>query len=212
MLYGWCTLFFTCTAANAFQQGNAPSADVDRRADVYAIYSQLLTHPQTSHGPDDNEIYLIADTTVHGTPREPCVRVPSEYAARYAEVMADYNRRKDTPVVLEAAFHIAKPYRLLNGGEVSEFFTRYANAGTAALKSKSPKVSDLFQLTDVYFNRDRTLALTAISSWCGSLCAMYQWKVLAKTADGQWEEKPWVACVAVAQTGRATTAFTEFLR
>lgn len=150
--------------------------------------------------------------TVPGTPREPCVRAPSEHAARFAEVMADYNRRKGTPAVLEPAFHIAKPYRLLNRGEVNEFFKRYANAGTAELRDKSPRVSDLFQLTDVYFDGNRTLALTAISTWCGSLCAMYRWKVLEKTADGQWEERPWVGCFTVAQTGRARTMFTGFLR
>jgi hypothetical protein len=210
MRYGWCALFVACAAASAFQLGNAPPADADRRADVYAIYSLLLTNPQTSHGPDDNEIYLIGGTTVPGTPRNPCVHAPSEEAARFAEVMADYERRKDVPAVLEPAFHIAKPFRLLNGDEVNEFFARQLTIATPA--QRPPKVTDLFRLTDVYFDRNRTLALTAISTWCGSLCGMYQWKVLEKTADGQWKEKPWVGCFAVAQTDRGQTRPTALLR
>jgi hypothetical protein len=41
-------------------------------------------------------------------------------------------------------------------------------------------VSDYFTLSDVYFNQGRTLALTALSSWCGGLCAQSQWRVFEK--------------------------------
>jgi len=200
MAYRYCAVFFACAAASAFQPGDAPSADAARRADVYAIYSLLLANPQTSHGPDDNQIYFIADTTVPGTPREPCVRAPAEAAARFAEVMADYERRKDTPSTLERAFQISKPYRLLKGDGVEEFVATQRDP-------RAPKVTDLFRLTDVYFDRNRTLALTAISTWCGSLCAMYQWKVLERTAEGQWQEMPWVGCFTVAQTQGKPTDF-----
>jgi hypothetical protein len=184
----------------AFQQP-ATAPDAERRAYAYAIYSLLLTNQQTSHGPDDNDMYFIGDTTVAGTPREPCVRVPAGAKDRFTEVMADFEQRKDAPATLERSFRITKPYRLLSAAEVNEFITAHVSAGTADHPAGSPKVTDLFRLTDVYFDRNRTLALTAISTWCGGLCAQYQWKVLEKTADG-WMERPWVSCAAMASGWR----------
>ncbi|HUI79520.1 MAG TPA: hypothetical protein VLY24_16460 [Bryobacteraceae bacterium] len=195
MIYRWCALFFACVVASAFQH---PAVDAERRADVYAIYSRLLTNPETSQGPDDNEIYFIADTTVPGTPQDPCVRVPSEAAARFAEVMADCEQRKDTPAKLERAFQISKRYRLLNDAEVDQFAAARGSGGYTP-RPGEPKVIDLFRLSDVYFDRSRTLALTAISTWCGDLCAQFQWKVLEKNADGHWQERRWVTCAAMAE-------------
>lgn len=59
-------------------------------------------------------------------------------------------------------------------------------------------LTDVFTLSDVYFNERRTLALTVVSSWCGDLCALYQWKVFEKLDTGKWEERQWVGCVTVA--------------
>jgi hypothetical protein len=50
----------------------------------------------------------------------------------------------------------------------------------------------------VYFNSAHTLALTAISTWCGSLCALYQWKVLEKVGTDGWVERQWVGCISIA--------------
>ena len=63
-------------------------------------------------------------------------------------------------------------------------------------------VTDVFTLSDVYFNGRQTLALTAIASWCGGLCALYQWRVLEKVAEGKWEERPWVGCMTIAGARR----------
>ena len=49
-----------CVAANGFQQPLKSSSEAERRADVYAIYSLMMTSPKTSHGVDDNKVYLIA--------------------------------------------------------------------------------------------------------------------------------------------------------
>ena len=42
-----------------------------------------------------------------------------------------------------------------------------------------------------------TPALTAISSWCGNLCAKCQWKIFEKLSAGEWEERKWVGCFTV---------------
>jgi hypothetical protein len=177
---------------------SAQTSTAERKSDVYAIYSLMLTNPQTSHGPDDNEVYLIADTTVPGVPSVPCVRPPAEEEQRFAEVIADFNQRKDAHPKLEPAFQITKPFRLLTPEEVDSFVKR-DRTKVIALGSKAP---DLFRLTDVYFDRNRTLALTAISTWCGGLCGLFQWKVFEKSISGQWQENKWITCTTIASMNR----------
>ena len=188
------TLIIASSAACAFQQQGA-SADLDREADTYSIYSLLLTNPPTSHGPDNNEIYLIGGTTVPGIPAEPCVTVPPGVSAdrgqRMAEVLADYHARKDQRTALKPMFKIPKPYQILPTTGIAEF---------EAVRSRLPqKVSDFSRLSDVYFDHNRTIALTQLSTWCGSLCGLFRWRVFEKSADGQWQERSWVSCISMAQ-------------
>jgi len=70
----------------AFPQ-DASSANSEREKDVYAIYSSMLTNPRTSHGPDNNERYLIAPTTMPGVPPIPSDRrkIVREISLRYSQ-------------------------------------------------------------------------------------------------------------------------------
>jgi hypothetical protein len=138
----------------------------DEHADIYSIYSLIMTNPSTSHGPSTDEVYLIADMTRPAVPAEPCVRVPPQHDAAYQEILDEYHRRKDKPVKLERALNIAKPYELMDADDFG------FGARSNALKSR-----DLFRLGDVYFNKSHTLALTAISTYCGPLCGQWLWKV-----------------------------------
>jgi hypothetical protein len=172
-----------------------------QHADVYAIYSQMLTNPQTSHGSDNNERYLIAETTSQGYPKEPCVQPPKEREAEWREVLADFERRKDIPRQLERALSISKPYELLNADEVKEFIAARSmpRIGSQEPDERFRGVTDLFRLSDVYFNRRRTLALTYISTWCGGVCGLMLWKVYEKSDAGEWKERPWVTCTTMSQ-------------
>jgi hypothetical protein len=186
--------------ARGFQQ-ETNAIDPEREKDVYGIYSLLLTNPKTSHGADSNERYLIRAATVPGTPRVPCVRPPKEREADFREVLADFERRPDTVRQLERKLTIQKPYVLLDADQVRQFVEEHS------LKPNRPRsreeqfrgVSDLYSLSDVYFNQRRTLALTAISSWCGLLCGSFQWKVFEKTDSGNWKELDWSTCITVAR-------------
>lgn len=169
-------------------------------ADIYAIYSKMMTNPSTSHGPDNNPIYLIDEMTQPGYPVVPCVRVPPEFEAAYAEILDEYNRRKDQHVKLERAFSIEKPYALLNPAQVGKFIDmntirRIPDPNSDA---RFRIATDLFRLGDVYFNKRRSLALTYISTFCGSACGLGNWKVFQKTPGGTWEERPWVTCGGIA--------------
>jgi hypothetical protein len=87
----------------------------DRRADVYAIYSAVLSPPQLSHV-DNNEKYLVKELS--GTSfleLEPvnCIRVPPKYRAVFSELLADRDQQGHQRYRLERAFKIAKPYDLI---------------------------------------------------------------------------------------------------
>jgi hypothetical protein len=193
-----CVFLVISAAALGFQQ------DAEREKDVYAIYSIMLTNLQTSHGPYEGDRYLIAATTGPGNPQEPCVRPPTEGDADFREVLADYQRRRATPRELKPEFTITKPYVFLAARDVAAFIAERSRPGgnPDQADGRFRGVSDLITLTDVYFNQRRTLAVTAISTYCGPLCAMYQWKVFEKSETGEWLERKWVTCSAVAETQR----------
>lgn len=190
-------LLFCTTAAPGFQESQAPTI-FQPENDVYVIYSRMLTNPKTSHGPDNNERYLIADTTGTASPREPCITPPKERQEEFREVLSDYELRKGKPRELKPLFAIQKPYLLLNAEEVKAFQAdRRVTPQRRVADERFRGVTDLFTLSDVYFNHAHTLALTAISTWCGSLCALYQWKVFEKGTGG-WVEQQWVGCITMA--------------
>lgn len=190
-----CALLMSCGAALGFQQ------DAEREKDVYAIYSLMLANLQTSHGPYEGDRYLIAATTGPGNPQEPCVRPPKEREAVFREVLADYQRRRAMPRELKPEFKIDKPYFFLFAEDVAAFHGERLRTGRTPDQAdgRFRGVSDLITLSDVYFNPGRTLALTAISTWCGGLCASYRWRVFEKAESGEWQERNWVTCSAIAE-------------
>ncbi len=192
--YLFCALLIA-TPAFAFQQ------DAAHERDVYAIYSLMLTNPQTSRRTEENQRYLIAATTGRPQPEEPCAGPPPERAADFAEAVADYHRRRTTPRQLTNALSISKPYALLTPDEVAEFVRERRNPQLdRAAGGRFPGVTDLFTLWDVSFNDAGTLALTGISTWCGMTCGYWQWKVFERLDDGRWEERRWPTCVTVARS------------
>lgn len=160
----------------------------------------MLTNLQTSSGAE-NERYLIRETTGPGTPKDPCVRPPKERVAEFDQVLSDFEKRRDTPRKLARAFSIPKAYELIDEAEANAFVNERKlglQAGTIP-DERFKHVSDLITLTDVYFSERRTLALTAIETWCGGLCASMRWRVFEKGKDGKWRELPWIACATMAR-------------
>ena len=200
-------VLMTCAAVCGFQP-QAGSTDSEREKDVYAIYSLMLTNPKTSHGPYDSDRLLIQMTTRPADVLSPCMRPPQEREAEFREVLADLERRKATPRQLKPLFSIPKTYMLLTDDEVRAFsdeqirpflWLEMADGSRIAPRDERFRgVSDYFTLSDVYFNRAGTLALTALSSWCGGLCAQSQWRVFEKH-DGKWQELRWGLCGTIAR-------------
>lgn len=189
------SLLALCTLTHGFQQegGSAVSA---QEKDVYSIYSLMLTNPQTSHGPDNNERYLIAMFTAPTYP-EPCL--PTERDADRREMCTDYEQRKATPRQLKPTFSISKPYVLLSTDEAKTFiqFLNQSRIKPGQVPIERFKgVTDLFTLSDVYFNKRGTLALTGISTSCGFNCGLFQWKVFERLSSGKWEERSTSTAIA----------------
>jgi len=91
-------LFATVETAS---EGTSPLrsrfVEADQHAEIYSIYSLIMTNPATSHGPSTDDVYLIAEMTRLASPAEPCVRVPPQYETAYREILDEYRRRKDKP-------------------------------------------------------------------------------------------------------------------
>ncbi len=192
-----CIVLAICASASGVQQETA--VDAEREKDVYAIYSVMFTDTRTSHGADTNERYLIAATTATKWPMEPCVTPPDGRRAEFTEVLADFELRKSKPRQLIRALSTKKPYVLLDADEVKAFIdARSPVRPNAPPDERFRGAVDVFTLTDVFFNQARTLALSHISSWCGGLCGLWQWRVFEKSAAGKWEERPWIGCGTIA--------------
>jgi hypothetical protein len=195
-----CGCLLLLAAGSAFPSQQEPAAaDADRERDVYTIYSLLMTNPRTSHGPDNNQLYLIQAETGPGIPTPPCVAPPPDRIAEFQQVLADYESRGSTPKLLKRALTLAKPYVLASAGQVKAFREdRFLPKPGQQREEQFRGVQDVFTLSEVYFNPGRTLAMTAMSSWCGSLCGLWEWRVFEKTTLGNWEERPWVHCSTIA--------------
>jgi hypothetical protein len=178
----------------------------ERRADTYAVYSAVMASPRLSH-PDDNKKYLIED--VSGNPgfdvggQEPCIRAPEAYRERYAEVLADRATQVRIRYHLERELQIDKPYEILTKEQAKEF----ASARGVSRRPKEEEnlfrgATDLITLGNVYFDRQRTLAVVYTWAWCGGLCGLGTWRAFTRNPGGGWDEQKWVTCMTIARSQR----------
>ena len=177
--------------AGAVQQPTP--ADALRRQDVYAIYSTMISNASSSNRIDSSPVFAIAATTkpamAYDSTPYPCIVPPQEYANRWTEVLTDFNARRDTPLALERELKLSKPYVYLNPDEVSGFVNPQRTTPSQPLAVPAGQErKGVFTLSDVYFNKDRTLALTGVSFWCGSMCSSSHWEIYEKSSDGTWKE------------------------
>ena len=174
--------------------------DAEREKGVYAIYSLMLTNPRSSTGADDNERLLIAMTTRPADVQLSCMRPPKERERQFRPVLTDYERRKATPSQLKPLLSIPRPYMFLTAGDLKAFIAERDLELSGPLESERFRgATHFFTLSDVYFNRRRTLAVTGLSCFCGGLCGRSQWRVFEKLASGKWQELRWGLCAAIAE-------------
>ena len=180
--------------AGAVIQQTEPMALTDRDRDVYAIYSLLLTNPPTPIPVATDAPYWIAAETRPLSLVLPadsnelwkqlwsrCNAPPDGYESKWQEILADYTPEKDIPAMLLRQFNIQRSYVLIKKDE----FGSGTNPGV------------VFALSNIWFNKDRTLAATRIlATSCGTLCGHSERSVYERLSDGGWKE--------VVETNRCT--------
>jgi hypothetical protein len=167
-----------------YQQVSSPAAEAARLDDVYSIYSLLMTDPPSAIRGINEPTLMIAGKTAG--PRslsdlQECVVLPAEYQSRWNELLTDFNRNGSVETI-ESRLKISKRYLVLTPEEVADFTFNWDRLPEyqKPLNPKFEGARHLFYLGKVYFNRDRTLAVTSISAACGSLCGRGGWRVFEK--------------------------------
>jgi hypothetical protein len=185
-------------------QGSQNANDLSDSPETYAVYSAILAHPPLSHQ-DTNTRYAIAATALLsndniGTPAGACLHIPQVSSANLAQVISDFEQRRNTPVHLKRAFSLSKPYVLLSPQQTSEF-ERWRGGHIQTDPPSLPGVNpysgavDLIRLSAVFFDRSKSVAMVYMSATCGTLCGLRGWHVLEKGSSG-WQEIRAAQCTA----------------
>lgn len=151
--------------------------------DEYAVYSTVLPHPIWNR-PDDDRLLLIAESTgktYYGMDPGECIHASPPYEKQLAEVLADYHARQGTEQHLEPRFRIKRPYKLLTDDEAQQFVKARAEHEAPrdpALAKLFVETPDLIRISQVFFDKKRTVALVLVSNYCGGLCGGEIWHAL----------------------------------
>jgi hypothetical protein len=183
-------LCVTSALAGAIPQAVTTQADAARRQDISAIYSEVMTS-----GSAVNAIAAQTADAKVGTremPIQQCVTLPPARATEWTEILAEVDANKPGTGTIPPDLKLQRPYVLLNNVEVQEFRNSKSNP-------KFQGAMDLFQFTDVYFSKNRTIAVVFVFAWRGPLAATWTWFALERTAAGKWEQRrQWAHCGAEA--------------
>lgn len=168
------------------QQDRTPATEPDRNKDVQAIYSWVIDHAT------GQEKVLIAPEIHHDYPPEGCLKVPSDHAADFREIRADFDRRKNTTREFPRSLSTSKPYVILDPTVAEEVILKSAVLSESPIiRERYPGAEHLLMFSDVYFNQKRTVALVHVNWWCGGLCGRPTWRAFEKGKDGVWQIAPW---------------------
>jgi hypothetical protein len=137
---------------------------------------------------------------------DPCIVPPPAYKDRWNEVLADFYAKRGKAVALEPLLRFSQTYIFLTAEEISAIQSarrtlplrepRQGAVPQAQLDPKLQGIREIVFLSDVFFSKDRTLALTGIATWCGGLCGSARWKIFEKSPSDDWvPERPEKECV-----------------
>lgn len=179
----------------------------DRADDSYAIYSQLLKNGPIEWRDAPRKQWLLESTTNAIPLDAPChpdqavaglmnpytaVQAPADRQDDWNEVLADYEQHCHDVVALDRErFSTDLPVRLLSADDKAMYERDPLNPPTEFADG-----AGLHRFTEVFFNRNHTLALVEQGMWCGGLCGNWQWVVLERQ-HGRWTSLPWVRMTAM---------------
>jgi len=188
-------------AGAAPQQTTDPATEAARMQDIYAVYSAAIASSSVIGG-DTNKQYAIAFRT---TPAmlgrsffqdapdpvkerfSACDAPPPGYEDRWQEVLADSRSRGDAPAPLVRGLQLTKPYVYLSAEEQSVFFSTHTINARPVPNPQFGGAVSVISLSNVFFDKDRKLAVMRFWSSCGMLCGSGERKIFEKTPTG-WKE------------------------
>jgi len=187
-------LLLSGSISHGFQQASADTNASTSVEDVYAVYSALLKDPlEGSVTVGRDTVLLLQPQTAPvrlRPPSEVCfVRTPAN-AQEWMELLSALSAYQYKPEVLEEQKFSGGPQvKVLDDAGVAALQQQFIQDFERRMNQYSPTYPRLFQLSRVFFNQKRTLALVEVSMRCGPLCGEGRWRVLQKT-NGQWENYP----------------------
>ena len=136
-----------------------------------------------------------SDCCVHASVHR---RAGKQSSPRFSQTLTP----QEYPTKTEAPTHDPQAVRIPDPGAVKGIYPGEVDpsGGCQARPEKRRRNRPLFTLSDVWFSRNGKLALTAISTFCGSLCGQHRWKVFEKMPDGEWQERNWITCFTIAES------------
>lgn len=204
-------LLAVATAQTEPKYADATEMPLDRVADSYAIYQQVLPSDAIEWSDAPRTQWLLQDVTTAKPSSAGCetpemtdlpnaVQPPAERKAEWDEVVADFTAHCHDRYKLDGNnLKLTLPVHLLDKDAqgrywkgVAGFMPPKSNIMQApATPGEFKGAEGLHSFSAVYFNRKHTLAATYFGMGCGSLCGNWVWVVLEKTPAG-WRPLPWV--------------------
>lgn len=196
---------FRLQAQNSQENSKHPREARDS-TETYAVYSAILANPPLSHH-DDNTMYAIRDTILASqdrieAPKTACAEIPEVSSESLAQIVSDFEQHKNAPVRLKRALSLSKPYVLLSPQQAGEFESWNQSpriqTDPPSLRAVNPYsgAHDLIQLSGVFFDRFKRVAMVYMSARCGTLCGLWGWHILEKRSSGRWQEITTARCSA----------------
>jgi len=202
-------LLLMAAAQTETKYAGATEMPLDRVADSYIIYQQVLPSDEIEWSDAPRTQWLLQDVTTAQPLSAACetlgmadlpkaVTPPAERKAEWDEVVADFTAHCHDRYKLNGNnLKLALPVHLLDKDAQSRYWkgvTGFIPKGSIMQAPPTPEefkgAAGLHSFSAVYFNRKHTLAATYFGMGCGSLCGNWIWVALEKTSAG-WRRLPW---------------------
>jgi len=144
-----------------------------------------MTNPPVAiRGINESTLMIAGQTTRQQSANDlqRCITLPAEYQSSWSELLTEINRNGNAAETIEPRLKISKRYLVLTPEEVADFTFNWSRRPEyqKPIDPKFQGAKQIYFLGKVFFNHDRTLAVTTISVGCGSLCGVSGWRVFER--------------------------------
>jgi hypothetical protein len=115
----------------------------------------------------------------------------AEFSETFAGVFKSFEGANQQEALLECAFTIQKPHKMVSKAELHAAFRHLPLSATSdgweGFRDSYPDSSGYLILSGVGFNSDKTIALVYVEHRCGNMCGGSRYYLLEKR-NGQWSK------------------------